>query len=199
MSAIKMGLLEKDSHKNIDPPSNAPDQSSGRHPAQGNSCNKMYPNKASWLMNCAMSKSMPLQLNPESTAEDDDISSLRTYRYLKLDASNDIDLPCPRKFVQTFQPARRRLSRSQSAYDNSSAVSTPESTPNSARPFETHSPAFEPSSRARLRASLHLDDLHLLRPPSVASMGEALMSKSVHSEADEAELSLWQAEWDCVR
>ena len=68
------------------------------------------------LKNSQMSKSMPLCLKPGVTAEDDDISSLRTYRYLKLDASSEKDLPCPRKFVHRLKPEQLRLTRSQSAH-----------------------------------------------------------------------------------
>jgi hypothetical protein len=140
--------------------------------------------KAYWLQSNSMRKSLPLRLNPKLTAEDDDISSLRTFRYLKLDASNDGDLPCPRKFVQSSKPAQSRLRRSQSVYDFSAST---ESDPSPACQFQAHSPAFDSSSSACLRASLLLDDFQLLRPPSVASFGEALMFEPGHNEgADQA-------------
>ena len=142
---------------------------------------KQFSMRSNWLNNSVLSKSMPLDRKPGLTAEDDDVSSLRTRRYLKIDASNEMDLPGPRKFVQSSKPPRR-LTRSQSAYDFGTL---PESNTLSPLIFEGQPRAADESRRACLRVSLLIDDFHLLRPPSLPAISETLMSSSAEYDASE--------------
>jgi hypothetical protein len=145
---------------------------------------KFAPMKVCRLTNSTLSKSMPCCIKPNVSAEDDGVLSLRTSRYHKLDASSQMDLPSPRKFVPSPKPANR-LTRSQSVYDFSACnASSP-----SARLVEGHDNSIEGSSRspAYLRASLNLDDFQFLRPPSLDSICEELKSNSVYSKPDIAE------------
>jgi hypothetical protein len=139
--------------------------------------------RSNWLNNSVLSKSMPLDLKPGLTAEDDDVSSLRTRRYLKIDASNEMDLPGPRKFVQSSKPARR-LTRSQSVYDFGTL---PESSTISSLFLEGQPHAADESRRACLRWRLLIDDFHLLRPPSLPAICETLMSSSAEYDASESD------------
>uniref|UniRef100_A0A7S0MBN0 Uncharacterized protein n=1 Tax=Cryptomonas curvata TaxID=233186 RepID=A0A7S0MBN0_9CRYP len=140
-----------------------------------------YAKKANWLKHMSLSKTMPLYLKPGATAEDDDVSALRTSRYLKLETSSEIELPCPRKFVGSSRPTSR-FTRSQSAY--TLGCVTGSSTKRSDHFFELHGQAFDTSS---LCASLLLDDFELSRPPSFAAMCEGLMSDSGGIVADKTD------------
>jgi hypothetical protein len=135
--------------------------------------------RTNWLKNSALSKSMPIDLKPGATAEDEFVSSMRTFRYHKLDASNEIDLPGPLKFVQSSNRARR-LIRSQSEYDFDNFDE-----PTSRFAHAVHSSVIGASSSSRLRASLFIDDIQLLRPPSLAAIDETLMSYHDSTEANE--------------
>jgi hypothetical protein len=114
-----------------DPQSTVPVQIRSQQPEQSTLLRKnARPNHTNlvWLKKSPLSQSMQLHRTPGATAEDQDISSLRTFRYLKLDTSSGIDLPRPQKFCQSSK-LPSRLTRSQSAYDCSVEI---ESSPSSA-------------------------------------------------------------------
>jgi hypothetical protein len=125
-------------------------------------------------------KSMPLWLKPGVTAEDDDVSAWRTYRFLKLDDSSEQDLPGPCKFAR--KPQQSRLTRSKSTYDCSALI---ESSSSTVCCFGLNSPVYDRSSLAHLLASLRIDDFQNFRPPSLP---ETLMSNSSHNEVHDAVL-----------
>ena len=134
-----------------DPQSSVPAQIRSQQPEQSTLLRtNASPNhtKPFWLKRSPLSQSMPLHRTPGATAEDEDISSLRTFRYLKLDASSVMDLPRPQKFCQSSK-LPSRLTRSQSAYDCSVVI---ESSPSSACFSEG---LFDTTIRSHLNESSH--------------------------------------------
>ncbi len=68
------------------------------------------------LKKSSLSKSMPSYEMSRCTAEDEEVSSMRTFRYLKLDSNDTTHLPPPRKFADPSKPSGS-LKRSKSAQD----------------------------------------------------------------------------------
>jgi hypothetical protein len=76
------GCKSNDRHSNMPVQINDKDTGENSTPPMIEMAN---PKNVYRLTNSQLSKSMPLCLKPGVTAEDEDISSLRTYRYLKLE------------------------------------------------------------------------------------------------------------------
>jgi hypothetical protein len=138
--------------------------------------------RSNWLKNSATSKSMPHNIKPSFTAEDDKISSMRTYRYLKLEPTCSSDLPPPRKFANFTKPnvSNGRLTRSKSTLDFGAQADSP------IRPAYlrgAQSQASDASISARLRDCLFMDEFQLLRPSSPVAMCDLPMCNTPEEEA----------------
>ncbi len=116
---------------------------------------------------------MPPCMKPDRTAEDDDVSSMRLCRYLKLDSSDAADLPPPRKFSGSKMPIGR-LTRSQSAHDFSARTDSTY--------HHMQSQEADISISSRLRECLFMDDFQLLRPSSLVVISESLMTNTANME-----------------
>jgi hypothetical protein len=174
MEAITMAKLHN-------PHATTKQQSPGVDPevktwSQGN--DKSCSIRSNWLQNSSLSKSMPHHVKQDFTAEDDSVSSLRTFRYLKLEPTDTMELPPPRKFAN-FTTQKGRLTRSKSAQEFGTRADSL-SRPAHINGAQGH--AHDASSSARLRESLFMDEFQLLRPPSFVVMLDSHMS----NPADEA-------------
>jgi chemotaxis regulatin CheY-phosphate phosphatase CheZ len=124
--------------------------------------------RRNWTKSLSLSKSMPSSMQPSLTAEDEEVSSMRTFKYLKLDATDTTNLPAPLKFAQSR--TNYRLRRSVSDQGISSLC-------RSEHLYEAQSSESDASIRARLHECLFMDDFQMIRPMSLVGICESLMTK----------------------
>jgi hypothetical protein len=134
-----------------------------------------YSTRRNWLKNSSLSKSMPHNVNQGFTAEDENVLSMRTYRYLKMIPDDTAKLPPPCKFVNLTRP-NCSLPRSKSAQGFGASAGA-------------LCQASNTSIIARLRECLFMDDFQLHRPPSFVVTCESNMGNAMDADDAHANIS----------